>query len=78
MTKEKIFVRDETCEFPNTCKAILCQRGLVIRQEIRNIKEEIIDHTGDLRVVVKEATCEHPEVQEAINVAQVLLEERSE
>lgn len=78
MTKEKIFVRDETCEHPSTCRAILCQRELVIRQEIRNIKEEIIDHTGDLKVVVKEAICEHPEVQEAINVAQVLLEERSE
>ncbi len=75
MTKEKIFVRDETCEHPNTCRAILCQRALVIRQEIKYVKEEIIDHTGDLKVVVKEAACQHPEVQEAINVAQGLLED---
>jgi len=69
MSIEKVFIMDETCEFPNTCRDILCQRALVIEQENKYVEEKIAENLDDLEVVVNEATCKHPDALKAINDA---------
>ena len=75
MAIEIKFVRHETCEFPGTCRDILCQRALVIRQEVGYVATELNPSTNDLKSVVETAICKHQDALDAIADAQVLLGE---